>query len=103
MANHVREDSPSHQSVTERPRKEKRQFVLSWKTEFPWVTYDRSSGMHCQYCIDAVKNAFTKGCDKFKKDTLNKHLQTVDHRAAIEAKAGKRDIQQALSHAYKDQ
>ena len=47
-------------------------------------------------------NVFTKGCDKFifKKDALTKHAHTVDHRAAIEAKAG---MKQALTHVYKDQ
>jgi hypothetical protein len=49
------------------------------------------------------KNAFTNGCDKLKKDTLTKHATTVDHRAAIGARAGRRDMQQALVHAYKDQ
>ena len=57
--------------------------------------------MRCQYCIDAGKhNAFTRGCDKF---VLSKHALTVDHRAAIEAKACRRDMQQALAHSYRDQ
>ena len=60
--------------------------------------------MLCQYCIDAKKkNAFTKGCDKYKKDALAKHTLTVDHRAAIEAKACRRDMQRALAHSYRDQ
>ena len=60
--------------------------------------------MLCQYCIDAKKkNAFTKGCDKYKKDALAKHALTVDHRAAIEAKACRRDMQRALAHSYRDQ
>ena len=60
--------------------------------------------MCCQYCIDSGStNVFTKGCDKFKKDALTKHVHTVDHRAAIEGKAGRSDMQHALPHVYKDQ
>ena len=47
-------------------------------------------------------NVFTKGCDKFKKDALSKHAHTVDHKAAIEAKAGRSNMQQALTRVYKD-
>ena len=49
------------------------------------------------------KDAFTKGCDKYKKDALAKHALTVDHRAAIEAKACRRHMQRALAHSYRDQ
>lgn len=60
--------------------------------------------MRCQYCIDSGNmNVFTKGCDKFKKDALTKHAHTVDHRAAMEPKAGRSDMQQTLSHVYQDQ
>ena len=60
--------------------------------------------MHCQYWLDAKKNnAFTKVCDKMKKDALTKHAATVDHRAAIEAKKCRRDMQQAFANVYRDQ
>ena len=59
--------------------------------------------MFCQYCKEANKqNAFTTGCDKFK-DTLKKHASTVDHRAALKAKSGRRDMQRAVATAYRDQ
>ena len=49
-------------------RSKKRHFLASWKTEFPWVTFDHTVGMRCKYCMDTGKNsAFIKGCDKFKK------------------------------------
>ena len=89
----VLEDAPT----PKRPRVEKRQFLPARKNEFPWVIYDRKSGMCCQYCIDAgKKNVFAMGCDEYKKDALTKHALTVDHRAAIDARAGRRDMQQAL-------
>ena len=63
-----------------------RHFVPAWKTMFPWVFLDKGTRMCCRYCIDAGKaNAFTRGCDKFKKAALMKHVATVDHRAALEA------------------
>lgn len=90
--------------TAKRPKIEKRQFLLAWKTEFPWVTHSPTEGMRCQYCIDAgKKNAFTKGCDKYKKDALAKHALTVDHRAAIEAKSCRRDMQLTLAYSYRDQ
>lgn len=96
----VLEDAPT----AKRPRVEKRQFLPAWKNEFPWFIYDRKSGMCCQYCIDAgKKNVFAMGCDKYKKDALTKHALTVDHRAAIDARAGRRDMQQALVNVYKHQ
>ena len=97
--------SPSHQSsAAKRRRVEKRKFLPLWKTDFPWVIYDSVHGMRCKYCMDAGKmNDFTSGCDKLKKDALTKHATTVDHRAAIEARTVRRDMQQALAHTYKDQ
>ena len=53
MASGVAEESISHPSSAKRPRIEKRQFLPAWKTEFPWLTYDHTEGMRCQYCIDA--------------------------------------------------
>ena len=77
MASSAGEESPS---IAKMPRIEKRQFLAAWKTEFPWVTYSHAEGMRCQYCVDAgKKNAFTKGCDKYKKDALAKHALTIDH------------------------
>ena len=56
------------------------------------MVHDRDRGMRCQYCVDAGKtNAFTNGC-----------ALTIDHKASIEAKSGRRDMQQALARAYKD-
>ena len=55
--------------------------------------------MRCSYCIDAKKhNSFTTGCNKFKKDSLKKHATTVDHRAALEARSARRDMQRAIFH-----
>ena len=80
MAVQAGKSSPNHPSPAKRHRIEKRQFLSSWKTEFPWVVYDHVDGIRCQHCIDSGKtNVFTKGCDKFKKDALTKHAHTVDH------------------------
>ena len=81
-------------SLPKRPKVEKRQFLSSWKSEFPWVTFDRAIGMRCKYCMDSrKKNVFTQGCDKYKKDALYKHAHTADHKAAIEEKSGRKGDQ----------
>ena len=87
--------------ATKRPRVssanstiDRRRFIPAWKSEFPWVVTEEGV-MRCQYCVDARKrNIFaTTGCDKFKKDALKKHAGTNDHREALEAKSGRRDMQ----------
>ena len=76
---------------------EKRRFLSSWKMEFPWVVMDDDCNhMICSYCVDA-KNSFTTGCNKFKKDSLRKHAQTIDHRTALEARSARKDMQQAIA------
>ena len=58
--------------------------------------------MRCQYCQDSGKhNVFTTGCSKLKKDVLKK--ATNDHRAAVKAKSGRRDMQRAVATAYRQQ
>ena len=84
---------------------ERRRFLPSWKTEFPWLFVDEEyNGVRCSYCIDAKKhNSFTTGCNKFKKDSLKKHATTVDHRAALEARSARRDMQRAIVHVNRSQ
>ena len=88
----------SHSSMTSIGEKEIPPFL---EDGLSWGVYDAAHGMRCTYCMEAgKKNAF---CDKLKKDALTKHATTIDHRAAIGARAGRKDMQQALVHAYKDQ
>ena len=63
----------SHPPPAKMTKVEKRHFLPSWISEFPWV--------RCQYCVDAGKtNAFPIGCEKYKEDALSKHALTTDHR-----------------------
>ena len=57
--------------------------------------------MFCQFCTDAKKkNAFaTAGCDKFKKDSLQKHTLTQEHRSVLEASSCRKDMQRAVATA----
>ena len=67
------------------------------RTNFPWVIV-MDGLIHCQYCAEAKKNAFS--CNKFKKDLPRKHAITVDHCAAIKAKSGRRDMQHAIATMF---
>ena len=59
--------------------------------------------MQCTVSKDAGKNnAFTNGCLKFKKDALKKQVATVDHRVALAAKSGRKDMQRAISTVYRN-
>ena len=83
---------------------ESRRFLSSWKSEFPWLIMDSErNAMYCSYCIDAKKNFFTTGCNKFKKDSLKKHATTADHRFALEARSARRDMQHAIAHVNRSQ
>lgn len=90
--------------ATKRLRQEERTFVPSWKATFPWVYLDEAGAMRCKYCVEARKtNAFTTGCRTFKKDNLAKHVQTNDHRAALSAISGRRDMERAISNVYRSE
>ena len=47
-------------------------------------------------------SVFTNGCLKFIKDALKKHVATVDHRVALAAKSGRKDMQRAISTVYRN-
>lgn len=60
--------------------------------------------MFCRLCMDAKKkNAFATGCNKFKKDSLQKHVLTQEHRAALEADSCRKDMQRAVATVYSQQ
>ena len=90
-------------SSPKKPRQDARHFVPSWRTAFPWLFLDNGA-MLCRYCVDAGKsNAFTVGCSKFKKDNLRKHVTTSDHRAALDAIGGRRDLERAVANAHRNE
>ena len=55
--------------------------------------------MHCQYCTEVgIRNVLTTtDCDELKKDALRKHALANDHVAAVQAKAGRKDMQRAVA------
>ena len=84
-----------------RTRQEERAFLPSWKTTYQWVYLDRTGEMWCKYCLDVCKtNSFTSGCKTFRKDNLAKHIKTSDHRAALNAISGRRDMERAIANAH---
>ena len=48
-------------------------------------------------------NGFIRGCDKFKKDMLTKQVAIGDHKAALEAQRGRRDLEHAVAIANQSQ
>ena len=83
---------------------ENRRFLYSWKSEFPQLIMDSErNAMCCSYCVDSNKNAFTTGCNKFKKDSLKKHASIADHRSVLEARSARRDMQHAITNVNRSQ
>ena len=64
-----------------------RVFKPLWKHQFPWMTYDEEQNvMFCSLCVAAgiARNSFTLGCSNFRTSALKDHMQTTDHRHALE-------------------
>ena len=87
------EFNDSHSNSTTEPQRKRRKFdrdstrtvKASWFLEFPWLELNKTSGvLLCKDCIrEKKKNIFTVGKsmgEKPKKDDLQKHQKTVDHR-----------------------
>ena len=60
-----------------------------WPQEYPWVARrintNNEPEMYCTWCIDYNKNSkgiFVVGTKNFKKDYLDMHLTTKEHRKA---------------------
>ena len=77
-----RNDTPCR---AKRPKLE-RTFVPAWLDRYEWLRYDEQLNvMFCDLCLKHRKsNAFTEGCQNFRRDNLNKHANTNDHRASVE-------------------
>ena len=75
--------SRNNSPPNKRPKFE-RSFVPAWLTRYPWLRYENERNqMFCELCVKYRKsNAFTEGCQNFRRDNLNKHMNTQDHRSA---------------------
>lgn len=83
----LEDDDPS--SSAKRAKFE-RSFVSSWLEKYDWLRYDNSLNlMFCVLCIKYQKsNAFTEGCQNFRRDNLNKHINTNDHKVSCRQESG---------------
>ena len=76
----------SDPSACHKRGKFERSFVPSWLDRFDWLRFDRTRNlMFCDLCMKYRKNnAFTEGCQNFRRDNLNKHMATNDHKFCVE-------------------
>ena len=81
--------SPADHSPNQKRGKFERSFVPSWLDRFDWLVYDSSRNlMYCGLCRKYRKNnAFTEGCQNFRRDNLNKHMATNDHKFCVDQDA----------------
>ena len=84
---------PSSGKKPRQTTQERRRFVPQWTREYPWAFLNESGDMQCRYCLDARKQRFA----------LRKHVATADHRSALMAKNGRRDMQRAVATANRSQ
>ena len=83
------EENNSRQLKVPRLAKESLNWNPNWPKMYPWV-YRRERSlnkyMFCLWCKEAGKNNnFTKGCEFFKKQSLDRHIITSDHQIVCTA------------------
>ena len=67
-------------------------FQSSWLAKWPWLRKDEK-GMTCALCLKHKKvNTMTSGSDNYRTSTIDRHLKSNDHTAAM--------IQDALSKDF---
>ena len=69
-----------------RPKTERR-FQESWKSQFPWLIFDKEkASMFCSVCQSAgiARNSFTEGCSNLRKSAIEDHILTADHKRALD-------------------
>lgn len=92
--------SLSSTSPSQKRGKFERSFVPSWLDRFEWLDFDSSRNlMFCGLCRKYRKNnAFTEGCQNFRRDNLNKHMATNDHKFCVEQNAAQSKPSPAVEH-----
>lgn len=83
------DDGSSGSALSQKRGKFERSFVPSWLERFDWLMFDSSRNvMFCVLCKKYSKNnAFTEGCHNFRRDNLNKHVATNDHKYCVDQEA----------------
>jgi len=86
----ITDDASSDGVLPQKRGKFERSFVQSWLERFSWLMFDSSRNvMFCLLCQKHNKNnAFTDGCHNFRRDNLNKHVVTNDHKYCVQKEAG---------------
>ena len=78
--------------------------TLSTSMENRVVFNGQSCNVTCYYCVDVRKHdAFTTGCSKLKKDAFQKHALTADHRAALQDRSWREDMERTVARAHRSQ
>ncbi|CAG8619699.1 23125_t:CDS:2, partial [Racocetra persica] len=79
------EESENNPCQLKVPRlaKESLNWDPNWSKLYPWVYHGEgplNKFMFCRWCIEAGKNnKFTNGCEYFKKQSLDRHVNISDH------------------------
>lgn len=62
----------------------KSKFKPEWSKIFPCIYY-KDGAMYCRDCQDAgLTNTFSIGSNAFLKDNIQKHINTADHKRAVQ-------------------
>ena len=63
----------------------KRNFQDTWLEKYKWLKYDPPKGMFFSCCQQSGKsNPFTSGCINYRTSTLVHHIESQDHRNALQ-------------------
>ena len=80
---------------------QERMFVPAWLSQYEWLRYDGQRNlMYCDLCVKYNRNnVFTEGCQNFRRDNLNKHVLTGDHKTCSELEHGHASFKSGSLHS----
>ncbi|XP_033742471.1 transmembrane protein C17orf113-like [Pecten maximus] len=86
-------------NVTEKITPKELKFQDKWKSLHSWLKHDEKENvMWCSLCRDcSFSNAMAVGTNNFKTTTIQRHLESADHKRAIFAPLGRQQLDAAVS------
>ena len=92
------------QSSEPKAKVAKRSFQDSWLEKYKWLKYDPPKGMFCSCCQQSEKlNPFTSGCTNYRTSTLVRHIESQDHRNALQEDEMANSFQEAVINSISSQ
>jgi hypothetical protein len=79
-----------------------RKFQNKWLKLYSWLAYDKDTKMMtCTICIQQKKtNSFTDGCDNYRTNALQRHVDHQGHKHAVSEAKQRKDMKTVVVTAH---